>query len=64
MDPVRAVYESLRLFFSADRAAVEACAASLPDAAAWTLQDDGQRVYANAAAKTVLREADYGWTIE
>ncbi len=64
MDPVRAVYESLLLFACENSAAVETCAAALPDAAVWTRQGEGQRVYANAAAKAVLREADYGWTIE
>ena len=64
MDPVRAVYENVRLFACADRAAVEACAASLEDAAAWTLQEAGESVFSNAAAKPILKDGGYGWTME
>ena len=63
-DPVRAVYENIRLFACEDRAAVEACASSLPDAAAWTLQGEGQRVFSNTEAAQLLAEGDYGWTLE
>lgn len=63
-DPVRAAYESLRLFACTDRAAVEVCAGGFSDAAAWTLQGEGQRVFSNAAAKPLLRDGGYGWTQE
>lgn len=64
MDPVRAVCESLRLFACADPESVAACAESFPDAAIWTLQGGGQRVFSNAAAAPLLKEADYGWELE
>ncbi len=64
MDPVRAVYEGLRLFACADREAVAACAGTFSDAAVWTLQGEGQRVFSNAAAAPLLRKGDYGWTLE
>ena len=63
-EPVRAAYESLRLFSCTDQADAETGAAGFPDAAAWTLQGKGERVFSNPAAESILRDGDYGWTLE
>ena len=63
-DPVGVCYDALRLFACESPEAVEALAAELGEAAAWTLDGEAGLVHFNAKAAEAGLEADanYGWS--